>query len=391
MTRWLILALLLVAAGCRKAPEPPPAKHDATLSADREVPEEEPRHLVTFNAGLAHNYVPYADERRDALPAALAALEADALCLQEVWEDADADALQAALRTVYPHALRIDQGSSGPGEGPPCTPEDLGPVAGCVQANCTGVEDLTGCVLKQCGKFFFGLPGNCRNCLAANVSKPLEEVVAGCTAKDAQTWAYDGRNGLLLLSKHPFETSVLLPLDSFFLRRAVLHAVIRIPGGPLHLFCTHLTTPLSEVEYAGKHGSWQAEQAAQVDALIALVKENAGDAPAVVMGDLNCGPANAEWEVEAEFPDHIRRFAAAGFRNPYTEDHGHCTWCGIESLGAPKGHFKILDHLLFHNFGETLLHPQKVLEQTLPVGPADAPVHVPLSDHYGVRVTFDMP
>ncbi|MFH1532525.1 MAG: hypothetical protein ABIK09_17515 [Pseudomonadota bacterium] len=41
----------------------------------------------------------------------------------------------------------------------------------------------------------------------------------------------DGRNGLLLLSKHPLKETSHRVLDSFLLRRAVLHARLRVGGG----------------------------------------------------------------------------------------------------------------------------------------------------------------
>jgi endonuclease/exonuclease/phosphatase family metal-dependent hydrolase len=191
----------------------------------------------------------------------------------------------------------------------------------------------------------------------------------------------------MILSRTRFQETSHIVLDSFLMQRAVLHGKVAVYGGDLHLFCTHLSTPVVEVEYGGKFESWKAEQLAQVKRLIDFVEEQAGARPAVLLGDLNLGPAKPEWEVEAEFPDHFQLFLDASFRSPYTKDHGHCTFCGIEALGA-SGDGRILDHALFLNFPEALLLPERIMERNIAL---EGNVRIPLSDHYGVRVEFDMP
>ena len=41
--------------------------------------------VVTYNVGLARGFVDYADQRAEPVAAAVAALDADVVCLQEVW------------------------------------------------------------------------------------------------------------------------------------------------------------------------------------------------------------------------------------------------------------------------------------------------------------------
>jgi endonuclease/exonuclease/phosphatase family metal-dependent hydrolase len=352
-------------------------------------PDASPLQLVTFNAGLARNYVPFVEDRLPPIVEELSKLEADVVCLQEVWEERDAKAIIDGVRGNFPYHFRLESAASisaRPAGTPSCGPTDLQPLGKCVEENCATATDKTGCVMKRCGTNFLGLPSSCRTCLAANVSKALPEIVQTCTSKGV-TLGYDGANGLMILSRTKFQETNHIMLDSFLMQRAVLHGKVAVLGGDLHLFCTHLSTPVEEVEYGGKFDSWKAEQLAQVNRLIEFVNEKAGAHPAVLLGDLNLGPANTEWEVEAEFPDHFQLFLDANFRSPYTKDHGHCTFCGIEALGA-SGAGRILDHAFFHNFPEALLMPERIMERKIAL---EGNVKIPLSDHYGVRVEFDLP
>jgi len=402
------MAFLVVLAGCRKdgphagdrgkgrtamrAIGAPTDITSAGKAKDLGAPSPLPQYVATFNTGLARNYVPYLSERRSATIEALKRVEAEAVCLQEVWEDEDAATIVSGLKDVFPHHFRVSTKPPSSNAEPSCTQNQLAPLSTCVEEHCRAADNVTECVMTRCGALFFALPGSCRNCLAANVSRPLPEILKKCTSGDASSWGYGGRNGLLLLVRNPFLATSDLRLDSFLLQRTVLHGKTRVLGGDLHLFCTHLSTPVAEVEYAGAHGSWKEEHAHQIELIIRFIKKTAGRRPAVLMGDLNCGPANAEWEVHAEFPEHFQRLLSAGLRSPYSLDHGHCTWCGIESLGARPGERKIIDHLLFANFGDEILLPERFLEERTTVTTASGKkLSVPLSDHYGVRVSMDLP
>ncbi len=391
------LALLTVAAGCRQAEGPgakavasTPTAPDTTTaghSPDAPVEPPGPHHVVTFNAGLARNYVPYIEARLPAIIAELNKLEADVVCLQEVWEERDLKAVVKGVKKSFPFSTYVDSANSifaRHASAPSCGPNDLQALAECVGEKCAAAPDKTGCVMQQCGTHFLSLPSQCRTCLAANVSKPLTEIVETCTSKGVQM-GYDGANGLLLLSRSKFLDANHIILDSFLMQRIVLHGILQVGGENMNVFCTHFTTPIAEVEYGGRFASWEGEQLAQVKRTIEYVKEKSGEEPAVLLGDFNLGPANAEWEVAAEFPDHFQLFLDAGFQSPYTQEHGHCTFCGIKALGA-DGPGKLIDHALFLGCAEKVLLPDRVMESNVEVGDD---LKVPLSDHYGVRVGFD--
>ena len=395
-----VIGLLFFGAGCLNNPGPA-KKQPKQVQTGLEVPgksmvreEKEPpppQFLATFNTGLARNYIPYVDERREAMIKELTRLEAEAVCLQEVWEPGDAHAIIDGVKDRFPHVYQVAAAVTSGSGGPPCPGETLEPLAQCVQGHCAEAADKTGCTMKNCGGIFLALPSECRTCLAVNVSKGMRAISETCTRAGTSTLGYDGNTGLMLLSRTPFLSKSYKPLDSFLLQRAVLHARITVIGGPIHLFCTHLSTPVTEVEYTGRFESWKAEQAHQIEQIVAYMKETATRFPAVLMGDLNCGPANAEWEVAAEFPDNFNRLLDAGLLCPYCEDHGHCTFCGHPELGGKDGPGKLIDHLLFMNFGDGLLHPERILESPVAVKSDSGNVKVPISDHYGVRCSLDVP
>jgi endonuclease/exonuclease/phosphatase family metal-dependent hydrolase len=388
----LLVSLLATACAREEEPGPAPAKVPPRESSPAPAPEgvEPPpaQHAVTFNAGLARNYVPHVDPRRAGVIEALSGLDAEVVCLQEVWEDEDVEAVTRGVAARFPYAFHVATAGEA-AAGPACEPEALRPLGACVSGPCAGAEDLPACVLKACAPAFLGLPGDCRTCLAANLSKPMDEALAACTGGGGSSLAYGGRNGLLLLSKHPLTETSHRVLDAYLLRRAVLHAKTRVIGGDVELFCTHLSAPLAAVEYQGAHGSWLQEQAHQIDQVIQWVEEIAAGESVILMGDMNCGPANAEWEVVAAAPENFQRFLDAGYRSPYTEDHGHCTWCGKSNpLVGDDPMLRILDHVLFTRVGAELLLPERILDQQRVETRAG---RVPLSDHYGVRVAFELP
>jgi len=409
----LLTALLLASAACskkgpqpeKKAPAaatPAPAGKDAGSTGaaarasdqDALTSESPPEHVaMTFNAGLARNYIAFVEERLAAIVAELNASEAEVICLQEVWEDADAATIVEGVKGRYPHSYLVTTEADGTGTGSACTSAALKPLGDCVAARCKDAADTTGCVMSKCGVLFLGLTGGCRACLAAHVSQPLEQILATCTSAGAGRWSYGGRNGLLLLSKRPFVETSHQVLDSFLLRRAVLMGTVKMRGGPVPFFCTHLSTPVDEVEYAGSASSWTDEQAKQIDRLISLVKEKAGRNPAIVLGDFNCGPANQEWDVIAENPDNYQRLVSAGLASPYAEEHGHCTWCYGKALKRePDRKGKMLDHIFFFNFASEIITVARVMDETtVEVEDATSKREVPLSDHYGVQTEFTVP
>ncbi len=336
---------------------------------------------------MAHNYVPYTPERIAPVVEAVAALDADFVCLQEVWEPADVEAIQQGTAEAFPHQLYVDTTDLTSGD-PACTPEETDPLLACVLEFCDGNPDLAGCVMENCVAEFTSVSKPCSTCLVANIAKPIEEIITSCLEGSAAL-VYEGRNGVLLLSRQPLAETDHLVLDSFIIRRVLLHAKVEAETGPIHLFCTHLSTSISEIDYAGEFDDWKSEQAHQIDQAAEHIATAAGEDPAILLGDMNCGPAippdiNAEWE------ENYQLFVDAGFEAPFVaQESPPCTWCSDNVLtGGTKS--RIIDHVLVKGLGEWQeeLVAARILDQPITVTDplTTEEVEIFLSDHYGVQV-----
>jgi D-arabinose 1-dehydrogenase-like Zn-dependent alcohol dehydrogenase len=120
--------------------------------------------------------VPYSPERQPAVVEAVAAIDADVVCLNEVWTEADITAIIEAAAATFPHhavEMTLEEGASGE---PACTPEEAEPLKVCAESNCADTDDLTGCVLTFCAAEFDALSDTCTACAAANIG--LNDVAA---------------------------------------------------------------------------------------------------------------------------------------------------------------------------------------------------------------------
>ena len=377
MKRAPLLALLL-ALGCPSSDETPPSLT-----------------VANFNAGLAAGYVDYMDQRQPLIGPALAALAADVVCLEEVWTQASADAILAATKDAYPHSYReVTKGDDATG-GPSCTTVESDPLKTCAQTNCGTVEpqNLATCVLANCKTEFGQVSSTCSTCIVANIGKALEEILTTCTTAAGSTYTYEGRNGVLLLSKYPLSGTEYLRLDSYVIVRVVLHAIVATPDiGAVDVFCTHLTADLgADVKYAGKAASWEAENAAQVATLIGWVAQKAGTSGpfAVVLGDFNAGPAKGA-DIAAAFGPGYHQMTAAGWKDPYADDPATpCTWCASNPL-VRDGPNQILDHAMVVERGAAPGYTStRVLDQAVMLTVENAAKESRLSDHYGIQVTIE--
>lgn len=347
--------------------------------------------VVTFNTGLATGYVDWAPQRLPLIGEAIRSLEADVVCLQEVWADDDGQAIIDATRAVFPHFYRVLTADETGGGEAACLPEELDPLAACTRAHCGEVppENLANCVLGNCGDEFGAISSTCQTCLVSQLGNTVDDMVAACSGGSGGTYAYDGRNGLLLLSRYPLTNQETLVFESYLNRRVALHVVVQGPNlGAVDVYCTHLTADLSDVPYGGTKGSWGAEQGLQVDALTQWVEQTRSAVVVVVAGDMNCGPEGTNG-VTAQHGENYQKFLAAGFSDPYVDQHGDtCSWCADNPL-VGGGSSSIIDHV-FVRGSWPFATSSRVLDQpvTLP-GPPE--VETRLSDHYGVSVTVVIP
>ncbi len=402
----LVLSALLAAVGCSPdgdSDENSDAGGDTDVDSGADDAGAEGAGAVafaTYNAGLAVGFVDYAEERLPLVGAGLAALEADVVCLQEVWLSEHIDALVAASKDTFPHAHYemteddMDAGSGDAGSGDPaCTEEEIDNFGGCVRDHCSDVDpgELTTCALGNCAAEFAGLSSECTGCVAANIGGTIDEILEVCSGSGGGSMAYEGHNGLLMLSKHAIEAKETLVFKSFLNRRVLLHAQIETPDlGQIDLFCTHLTAALSAVEYAGEYDSWEDEQAAQISEMLSYIDEHKSAAnPVVLMGDMNCGPQTGI--VSAEFAENYQLFVDGGFTAPYVDDvSSPCTWCGENPLtggGDSGGVDSIIDHVLVKQMPEGATYEtERILDDAVSFESEGAQVDSRRSDHYGAKV-----
>jgi hypothetical protein len=342
--------------------------------------------LATYNAGLAYGFVGYAEERAPLVPPALAELDVDVLCVNEVWMPDDVAAVKQALAAKLPNQAFFAD-SQEFADAPPCSQEAIDELVACVEPAC-GSEPAADCVLANCGAEFNAQSSECKQCLASNVGGTIDDLTAVCSG-DGAVFAYGGAFGVGLLTNQTVVAQEGLVLEgSTINRRGVQYMELDVGGTPVHVFCTHLTANLT-LEYPRDEGSWEAEQAAQIDTIHGWIAERAGDETAILLGDLNTGPAGDGFS--AELPDNWEKLTTAGWSAPFIEQAPQCTYCGDNPLVGSAGddvNSVLIDQVLFQRASGTfsagrILDADVTLETE-----ADGTVTSKLSDHYGVRVEW---
>jgi endonuclease/exonuclease/phosphatase family metal-dependent hydrolase len=326
--------------------------------------------LLTFNAGLARGAVALAEQRRPHIIDALRQTTADVVCMQEVWTDDDAGAIQDALRGTYPYFFRKKTEDTS-NKSVPCGAWSTYKLNSCVKKQCTPLGiSAEECVSNACADEYDALDDSCKLCLAANTDSPI-----WCALwPGAREYAWEGRNGLLLLSRYPIENPSYTPFDTVLVKRGVITATIN----KTTVQCTHLSSDLKTVPYPQDRRlrSWVEEQQEQVEILRAATDPQRCS---VLMGDLNTGPSTAYITAEA-FPTWQQLTQTAGFEEPW--DSRVCTWCADNPLGS--GTTYQLDHIMLNNCPAFRPRYTRVLNQPLQVAAEGDMLETRLSDHYGL-------
>jgi len=346
--------------------------------------------FATYNVGLAVGFVPLAEERKQAVINAIPDIDADVLCLQEVWLDQaegvwsqdTIDGIIAASSSAFPHNYYVITEDEGEGAG--CTEEEAAPLVACANEHCSDVPpaDLAGCILPNCGDEFGAVSTECSACLVGQLGNTFEDIQAACVGGTQSAFYSNGHSGLLLLSKHPLSATFHEKMGAVQVSRSLLAANTTIPDvGNVRVYCTHLTADITGVSYPGDDfPSYEAEQKVQVERLIALV--GAETLPTVVLGDFNTGPATNQ--LDAELPANYQLFVDAGWVNIYVDfEDAECTYCSGNTLVGNSGD-KVIDHVFLS--GATPVEPSAAIIFSETVSIDGQTTH--LSDHYGVRASF---
>lgn len=401
----------------------------------------EPQELTidTFNVALAGAFIPFEAERRPYIADAIAASDADVLCLQEVWTQEDKERIREAAEETYPYSAfveddldtDVDDPTDQQGEVPPepttapCPDVDSGAgvtiadqmnaAVDCVRDNCStmpGSEDgrttSADCASSSCvgavATLLFGdaEQQRCYACIATQLpTSTFADIRSSCENVINQDLAFDGQNGLMILSAHPLTTIEEWVLPGTWNRRTILNATVEVPNETeLDVYCNHLTpvfdaSPINIYPYTGQYGEgmtdaggWQAEQELQAQKLVDYVEETSGGRPAVIAGDFNSGKAYPSQDIGAEAVETLDLLESA-FILAYAADYTpQCTFCSTNPLTGTDSSVWI-DHVLLYNLSEeAIVSTERVFDEN--VVPVDDTM-VPLSDHFGLRARIVVP
>ena len=392
--------------------------------------------IDTFNVALAGFFIPFEAERRPFIVDAIANSNADILCLQEVWDQSDKVAIRDAAVAAYPYSTffeddldtPIEDDTNQEGEVPPLP--ETAPCAGepatsqlnagvdCLEANCSTPDGRTtseACAEEKClGEVLLLItappPQRCYACLVTQLpTELLTDIRSRCPTVVNQDLAFQGQNGVMILSRHPLKNAKELVVPGTWNRRTILSATAELPdGAELDVYCNHLTpifvssAVVNTFPYTGQYGdgttnpsAWQAEQELQAEKLINYVNDTSGSRPAVILGDLNTGRAYPTQEIVAEGAETLELLEAA-FTPAYTADYlaaPLCTFCSTNPVNNPDSDPEEtsvwIDHIQLHNLAsDSVLSTARIFdEDVVPVGDE----MVPLSDHFGMRSVIRLP
>ncbi len=363
---------------------------DMGTAIDEGTPAPEPKTytMITLNAGLAYGYVPYSEQRREQVMAAIGELDADVLCLQEVWTEEDRDQVAATLEGKgYTAHVYVTTGAPSQG----CTEEEAQPLVDCSNDNgCTELpgSEFTDCVLANCGAAIGQVSQGCLGCLANDLTRSLEDMQTNCIGvEEVNSWAYDGHNGLVMATKSPdtvfegkdFEASLTWRSYITATSPSMAESVPAIDS----ITCTHLTSFLGNVPYIGPFAGYEEENAQEIDVLLAAMPEGNH----VIMGDLNTGPENTDTGISSELPDNFSKFTDTNWL-PSNVDN--CTWCPPENnLLSDTSAMHNIDHILLNESLAAAVTPSITILWKAPITIVDTEnneIDAHLSDHFGVRV-----
>ena len=410
--------------------------------------------VETYNLALAGAFIPYEQERRVALPQAIASAQSDILCLQEVWDQADKDAIAAAALGNFPYIIAfvndldtaLDDATDQNGVVPPAPttvpcPDDVEAQPGitiadqmniaidCVrdgqdpQGNfCStipgsdqGRTTSTDCAAQAClfevADLVFGTAQQqrCYACLATQLPTDTFGTIRGrCPTIVNQELAFQGQNGVMILSRYPLKNAVNWVIPGTWNRRVVLSATAELPNGSdFDVFCNHLTPIFSGITfpYTGQYGAgqggangWEAEQFLQAEKLIAHVQDVSGSNPAVILGDLNAGRGYFDDLSNPIFPEGeaTLNLLEGTFTPAYATNYTPaCTFCQENPVaGVERFETVWIDHIQMYNLpASAVTATERTFDQnvlTVPDGNGGT-MDIPLSDHYGMRSVIAVP
>ena len=410
--------------------------------------------VETYNLALAGAFIPYEPERRQVLPQAIAAAESDILCLQEVWADADKDSISAAAIQSFPYIIwfandldtPLDDATDQNGVVPPprttvpC-PDDVeaqpgvtiadqmdaaidcirdgqdlqGNFCSTIPGSDQGRTTSTACAAEACFIEVAGLATGseqqqrCYACVATQLpTDTFGTIRQRCPTVVNQELAFQGQNGVMILSRYPLTNALNWVIPGTWNRRVILSATAELPNGTdLDVYCNHLTPIFNNpvYPYTGQYGegltlgpAWEAEQFLQAEKLIAHVQTVSGIKPAVILGDLNAGRNYFDDPNNLIFPEGVAtlNLLEGTFTPAYVAGYTPaCTFCQSNPVAGVEREGTVwIDHIQMYNLpASAVTATERTFDQdvlTVPDGNGGT-MGIPLSDHYGMRSVIAVP
>lgn len=407
-------------------------------SSDSSDRDPEDVTIDTFNVALAGAFIPYEAQRRQPLVDAIAEMDSDLVCLQEVWTQADKELIRDAAIASFPYSVLfeddvdtpVDDATDQMGEIPappttvPCPdPEasdgvtivdQMNSAVDCVAESCStttpGDEDgrttSASCASSNCvgavGALLFGdaQQQRCYACVVTQLpTSTFSNIRTSCSTVVNQDLAFDGQNGVMILSRYPLSNEENWVIPGTWNRRTILRATATLPNGAsLDAYCNHLTPIFDDFTfpYTGQYGDgktgaagWEAEQYLQAQKLIAFVQDRSGDSPAVILGDFNTGRAYPDQGISEE-GEATLGLLETSFPAALAADYEPlCTFCEDNPVTDSASSVWI-DHILLNGLTSDAVQStvRTFDEAVVPVGGDEL---VPLSDHYGLRSVIRVP
>ncbi len=392
-------------------------------------PSPPPLRVATFNVALIPgNVVAYSQERKPYIVDAINSLDADVVCLQEVFDEQED--IESGTIDSFPYQYAAPRNTEQVRA--IC---DWMPYLDCIQT-CLENDLTIGISVCAYGLQCVGLGvatgGACVSC-ALDVLGTISEgsrdedyslrqdVLDSCTESTATAkfW-YNGSRSERLLSKRPF-TSVDYMDYSYSTRMVTGSLFAEIDR--VHIACTHLASLSSistngELSFAPILNKTISREKENMDNMVELQTEferRANGYPMILMGDLNAGPVltgqNNKYCVEDSLPDSLDTsptgvnftycgnfpnnydwLISNGYTNSYLSNHPlnqsytSCTFCHDNQL--VEAWDILLDHVLVKN--AHALNANRLLDNVEFIEAEN--ISLPLSDHYAIQadIMWDM-
>lgn len=392
--------LFVLAIGCKPAANTKYPSADAGAGPVLET--------LTMNWGEAPGVVGLATPRLPAIAEEVEKIRGVGIaCFQELWtQESKYEVIQALGPEMYTYY--IDTKGENQRDGVDiCYPKHVKQIAACARQKCGDwpEEEQTLCAYEKCKEeirnAYIFRSHKCVYCVVAGVGKPIEDILNGCVQQPGgpkiagMSRAFDGQNGVMLVSRWPLQNPEAMRLRASFSNRVALFATVEIAGyEPIEVGCSHISTSTDLPPNHPDFSSWDEEMKTQIGEISQKLRERAGTRPSLFLADLNAGPQLGE-DIKEMAPKVWKQVQALGWHSPAAQaEKPFCTLCKENTL-RDETEEHLIDHVLFRDPpGGVKLQPvatHPVFDQRrIFRGYNGEWVDSHLSDHYGTVVKFKL-